>query len=130
MTLPPLTRAKHDRDRLASIATAALGSERAPLAASMLLSEVARAKAVAQESLPPQVVAVNSDVEIHDNIANANRRLRLVYPEDATTDPNVVSVLTRLGAALVGLSAGDTIDWCTATGDQRSITVLRTSMRE
>ncbi len=72
---------------------------------------------------------MNSEVEIHDNITNTNRQLRLVYPEDATTDPNMVSVLTRLGAALVGLSVGDSIDWCTATGDQNSITVLRTGKK-
>jgi regulator of nucleoside diphosphate kinase len=94
----------------------------------MLLSEIGRATIVVQDSLPPQVVAVHSEVEIRDNVTNTKRRLRLVYPEDATLDSNMVSVLTPLGAALVGLSVGDTIDWCTATGDQSSVTVLRTGM--
>jgi regulator of nucleoside diphosphate kinase len=128
MKLPPITIAKSDRDRLISIATVALGSERASPAASMLLSEIGRATIVVQDSLPPQVVAVHSEVEIRDNVTNTKRRLRLVYPEDATLDSNMVSVLTPLGAALVGLSVGDTIDWCTATGDQSSVTVLRTGM--
>jgi regulator of nucleoside diphosphate kinase len=94
----------------------------------MLLSEVGRATIVAQDSLPPQVVAVHSEVEIHDNVTNTNRRLRLVYPENAALDSGMVSVLTPLGAALIGLSVGDQIDWCTATGDQSSVTVLRTGM--
>lgn len=128
MKLPPIMIAKDDRDRLMSIATAALESERATPVAAMLLSEVGRATIVAQDSLPSQVVAVHAEVEIHDNITNTNRRLRLVYPEDATLDPNMVSVLTPLGAALVGLSVGDSIDWCTATGDRNSVTVLRTGM--
>jgi regulator of nucleoside diphosphate kinase len=129
MKLPPITIAKAERDRLVSIATAALGSERPNVAASMLLSEVSRATIVAQGSLPPQVVAVHSEVDIHDKITNTKRRLRLVYPEEATADSNAVSVLTPLGAALIGLSVGDSIDWCTATGDQRFITVLRTDMK-
>jgi hypothetical protein len=44
MTLPPITIAKADRDRLVSIATAALGSGRATLAALTLLSEFCRVK--------------------------------------------------------------------------------------
>jgi regulator of nucleoside diphosphate kinase len=126
MTLPPITIAKADRDRLVSIAATALRSERDTLAASTLLSQVGRAQVVVPGALPPQVVTVNSDVEIHDNITNTSRWVRLVYPEDATTDPNMVSVLSRFGAALVGLSVGDSIDWCTATGDRSCITVLRT----
>jgi hypothetical protein len=51
MTLPPITTAKADRDRLVSIATAALGSGRATLAALTLLSEFCRAKNVVQNSL-------------------------------------------------------------------------------
>lgn len=125
LPLPPITLAKDDRDRLVSIATAALGRERATLAAATLLSEVGRAKIVVQGTLPPQVVAVNSEAEIHDNITNTDIRLRLVYPEDAALDSSNVSVLTRLDAVLVGLSVGDSIDRCTPAGDRSSITVLR-----
>ena len=99
MALSPITIAKDDRDRLLSIAKAALGSGRDNLAASTLLSEVGRARIVVQGPLPPEVVAVNAEVEIHDNITNKATRLRLVYPEDAALDSNKVSVLTRFGDA-------------------------------
>jgi regulator of nucleoside diphosphate kinase len=123
MTLPSISIADTDRERLMGIATAAVGHERPDVGASMLLSEVARAVVVAREALSRDVVAMHSIVEVRDNIAKTNRLLRLVFPEEAATDSDV-SVLTPLGAALVGLARGDSIDWCTATGDQRSVTVL------
>lgn len=125
MMLPSLAISDADRERLISVARAALRSDRPPSAASMLLSEIGRARIVAKESLPKEVVAVHSTVEIQDNINNSFKRLRLVYPEDVAGDPMEVSVLTPLGAALIGLSEGDSISWCTATGDLRSVTVLR-----
>jgi regulator of nucleoside diphosphate kinase len=95
-----------------SIATAELGRQGTTLAASTLLSEVCRARIV-QGSLPAHVVAVNSEVEIRDNVTNTDRRLRLVYPEDAEIDSSSVSVLSLLGAMLIGVSVGDSVEWCT-----------------
>jgi regulator of nucleoside diphosphate kinase len=42
--------------------------------------------------------------------------------------PNAVSVLSPLGAALIGLSEGDSIDWCSASGEPSSVTVLRSTV--
>jgi regulator of nucleoside diphosphate kinase len=36
-----------------------------------------------------------------------------------------VSVLTRLGAALIGLSVGQTIEFKTAKNEKHSLTILR-----
>lgn len=127
MAFPSITISKPDRERLISAATTALRSERPMPAASMLLREIGRATLVEREALPKGVVTLHSEVEIHDNVNNMVRRLRLVPPGDLTDDPNAVSILTPLGAALIGLSKGDTISWCTATGDRRSVTVLRVS---
>lgn len=125
MKLPPILIRETDRERLFSTAIAALSNERPVPAASMLLSEIGRAKIVAGDSLPRGVVAMYSRVEIRDNVVNRRRWVRLVYPEEAANDCEFVSILTPLGAALVGLSEGDSIDWCNATGDWRSVTVLR-----
>jgi regulator of nucleoside diphosphate kinase len=126
MTVPALKVTKGDRDRLASAAIAALRHERRSSAsASMLLSEVARAVVIESDTPPPHVVAPHRDVEIHDNITNTNRRLQLVYPGEDDSDPAAVSVLSPLGAALIGLSVGDTFDWCNVYGDRHSVTVLR-----
>ena len=129
MALPVPKISDSDRERLIALAMRALSSDRPQPAASMLLSEIGRAAVVAKDSLPKGVVAVNSEFEIYDNVENVVRCLRLVCPADITANSGDVSVLTPLGAAVLGLSKGDTIDWCTATGELRSITVLRVRQR-
>jgi regulator of nucleoside diphosphate kinase len=125
MKLPAITISGKDRERLISVAAAAMSSVRPVHGASMLLSEIGRATVV--ESLPKGVVTVHSDVELRDNVHKTVKRVRLVYPDEAVTGASSVSVLTPLGAALIGLSEGDSISWCTRTGDLRSVTVLRAS---
>lgn len=125
MKRPAITISEEDRERLISVATAKMSSARPVRGASMLLSEIGRATVV--ESLPKGVVTVHSDVELRDNVHKTVKRVHLVYPDEAAADANSVSVLTPLGAALIGLSEGDSINWCTRTGDLRSVTVLRAS---
>lgn len=125
MRLPAITVSEADRDKLVSVAIAALHNVRPVYAALMLLSEVSRATVVGEDSMPEGVVSLHSDVEIRDNIANSVRRIRLVCPDEEFDDQRAVSVLSPLGAVLVGLSEGDSIDWCTSTGDLSHVTVLR-----
>ena len=42
--------------------------------------------------------------------------MTLVYPKDASNAENRVSVLAPIGAALLGLSIGQSIDWNTPDG--------------
>ena len=123
--LPPVTLSETDQKELVVVATAALADRYVLPAASNLLREVNRAIVVPDDQLPTNVVAVHSRVDVHDNLAGTNREIVLVFPDEAHTEPNAVSVLTPLGAALIGLSEGASIDWCTASGDRSSKTVLR-----
>jgi regulator of nucleoside diphosphate kinase len=125
MTLPAITISEKDREQLMSVATAAISGVRPAQGASMLLSEIGRATVVV--SRPKGVVNVHSDVEFLDHVDKVVARARLVYPDDAMAGTNSISVLTPLGAALIGLSEGDSISWCTRTGNVRSVTVLRVS---
>lgn len=129
MTLPPVVISAGDRERLVSVAMSALKSDRAAPAASNLLSEVARASIVANEAVPQNVVVMGSEVEIHDDIRKTGARVRLVYPDEAAPGSDSVSVLTPLGVALIGLSEGASIQWCTATGDLSRITVVHVHPR-
>jgi regulator of nucleoside diphosphate kinase len=124
VALPPITISEADREKLYAVATAALANSRGTAAASNVLREIDRATIVPDDQLPPNVVAVNSHVEVRDNIAGANRRIVLVLPGDRSNQPTAVSVLSPLGAALIGLSEGSSAEWCTASGDRSSITVL------
>jgi regulator of nucleoside diphosphate kinase len=123
--LPPITISETDRERLVAVATSALTDRCVSPAASILLREICRATIVPDDHLPTNVVAVHSHVDVHDNLTGTNRRIILIFPDDTCTKPNAVSVLTPLGAALIGLSEGASVDWCTASGDRSSITVLR-----
>jgi regulator of nucleoside diphosphate kinase len=127
VTLPPVTISETVRDDLYAAATSALGNRRTAPAASNVLREISRAKIVPNDQLPTNVVAVNSCVDVRDNVAGTNRRIILVLPGETTSKPNAVSVLSPLGAALIGLSEGSSIEWCTASGDRRNITVVRST---
>ena len=74
-------------------------------------------------------VVMNCDVEVRDNIKKAIKHLRIVFPGEEDRGRHGVSVLTPIGAALVGLSEGASIEWCTPVGDRSSYTVLRVRHR-
>ena len=78
-----------------------------------------------REPLPPNAIVMNCDVEVRDNIKKAIKHLRIVLPGEEDRGQHGVSVLTPIGAALVGLSEGASIKWCTPVGDRSSYTVLR-----
>lgn len=125
VNLPPVTISTNDYDRLAWIATAGMMSRRAPPVAEMLADELVRATVVAADSVPPSVVIMHSRVEFRDEFTGQVSRLTLVYPGEEDGDTGLVSVLTPVGTALIGLSEGQSIRWRTATGEWRSLTVLR-----
>jgi replicative DNA helicase len=51
----------------------------------------------------------------------------LVYPDEANINLNRISILAPVGAALIGLSIGQTIEFQTPTRERRSLTVLGVS---
>lgn len=125
--LPPVIISEADREKLCAVATSALSLGRMAPAASNLLREIYRATIVPNDHLPANVVGINSYVDVRDNVAGTSRRIVLVLPDGVSRQPNAVSVLSPLGAALMGLSEGSSIEWCTASGDRRSVTVLRST---
>ncbi|WP_210253977.1 hypothetical protein [Bradyrhizobium pachyrhizi] len=78
--LPPVMISETDRERLASIATAALTDRWRTAAASNLLRELDRATIVPDAQLPANVVAVHSRVHLRDNITGKESRITLVLP--------------------------------------------------
>jgi regulator of nucleoside diphosphate kinase len=123
--LPPVTISTSEYGRLAWIANAGKMSRRAPPAAEMLVDELVRATVVTPESIPPSVVTMHSRVEFQDDATGQVSRLTLVYPGEEGAERRLVSVLTPIGAALIGLSEGQSIRWRAATGETGGLTVLR-----
>jgi regulator of nucleoside diphosphate kinase len=52
------------------------------------------------------------------------RRVTLVYPVEADIAEGRISILTPIGAALIGLSQGQSIAWTARDGRRHRLTVL------
>ncbi|WP_066097742.1 nucleoside diphosphate kinase regulator [Xanthomonas massiliensis] len=111
---PSLILSSHDLARLeALLESPALA--RLPAAAA-LAGELERATVVPPGQLPPDVVAMHSQVDCEDELGGEHHRLILVYPHEADVARGRISVLAPVGAALLGLRQGQSIDWRTADG--------------
>jgi regulator of nucleoside diphosphate kinase len=123
--LPPVTISVNDYDRLAWVATAGVHSRRDLEAAGLLADELMRATVVAAQAIPPSVATMHSRVEFRDEVTGAVRRVTLVYPGEEDPATGLHSVLTPVGAALIGLAEGQSIRWRAPKGGWRSLTLLR-----
>jgi regulator of nucleoside diphosphate kinase len=102
---PPIVIAEDEHERLTSLALAAL--DRAPGAVDLFV-ELSRAKTV--KALPDHVVGVGS-VATFEYDGSSYREFELVDPHRADITERRISVLTPVGAMLLGLSQGQTIEW-------------------
>lgn len=74
--------------------------------------ELQRAQTVAVDSVPCDVITMNSKVVLQDLASGERISLTLVFPDALTHDPQRVSVLSPLGLALLGCRVGDKIAHC------------------
>lgn len=86
-------------------------SQRNAEAAENLESELAGAEVVAPDRIPANVVTMNSKVRFQDEESGQQREITLVYPKDADPQQSKISILAPIGAALIGLSVGQSVDW-------------------
>ena len=111
-----------DHERLSDLAMGALA--RFPEIAEELQAEMDRAEVVSASALPADVVRMGSTVEFRLN-GGQRRRVELVFPIDADISANRISVLTPIGTVLIGLSAGQSINFTAHDGREQSLTVLK-----
>jgi len=111
-----------DHDRLTALAQAAMYQQ--PEIAAILNEELERARVVSDDRHWKHVVRLGSDVEFRDDTSGTTRRVSLVLPDEADISRGKVSVLTPIGAALIGLRAGQSIAWRTRNGQVKQLTVL------
>jgi regulator of nucleoside diphosphate kinase len=123
--LPPVTISMTDYDRLAWVATASVHLRRDLEAAGMLADELMRATVVPAQAIPPSVATMHSRVEFRDNVTGAVHKLTLVYPGEDDPEAGLHSVLTPVGAALIGLTEGQSMRWRMPKGGWHSLTLLR-----
>ena len=119
-SVPQIIVSNADYERLTDLATASL--ERLPEVANELLSEMDRAKVVQDGSVPDNVVRMGSTVTFKSDDGHT-RTLKLVYPAEESLDEHRLSVMTPVGAALIGLSEGQSISWTARDGRHHRLTV-------
>lgn len=117
--LPEIVMGGTDHARLTSLANAAF--DIVPDTAEELLSELERARVVADEQVPRDVVRMGSAVEFESD--GDRKRVTLVFPPEADIAAGKVSVLTPVGAALIGLAKGQSIAWTARDGSSHALTV-------
>jgi regulator of nucleoside diphosphate kinase len=123
-TLPPLMISTGDYDRLAFLALFGLNSQQDRPAAAMLANELIRATVLTPRAIPPFVATMHSRLEYRDDVTWDVQCATLVFPDEDDGEADCVSVLSPEGAALIGLSEGQSITW-RMPKVWRSLTLLR-----
>lgn len=121
-SVPQIIVSNADYERLTDLANASL--ERLPDVANELLSEMDRARVVDADAVPSNVVRMGSTVTFKSDDGH-QRTLTLVYPADESLDQHRISVMTPVGAALIGLAEGQSISWAARDGRRHELTVLK-----
>ena len=81
----------------------------APELADRLIEEIERAELRPTSEMPEDVVTLGSEVTFRHG--DRMQTVQIVAPEDADIEQKRISVLTPVGAALLGLAVGQKISW-------------------
>lgn len=117
---PAITMTRSDREGLWRLAES--HSERTPDVADVLMAELERARVVEDTRIPADVVRMGSTLRFTSDLGE-DRRVTLVFPGEADIAEGKISILTPIGAALIGLSAGQSIEWTARDGRVHRLTV-------
>lgn len=82
-----------------------------------LLGELETAQICDEADMPKDVIRFNTSI----SIASKNgwrKKFRLVIPTDSDIKNNRISILTPMGAAVMGYAQGDAITWDFPSGEQ------------
>ena len=123
--LPPITVIEDEASRLNALASSS--AVLFPRVSHFLAREIERASVVSKNSDVRGVVRMGSQVRYCDDQTGEVRDVVLVYPHEADITLKRVSVLTPVGAALIGLSVGQVIEFQTPGHNKRSLRVLGVS---
>jgi regulator of nucleoside diphosphate kinase len=76
-----------------------------------LRRELDRATVVDSHEVLADVITMNSTARLRDLDTDEILEITLVYPNDADTDEQRVSVLAPIGTAIIGYRTGDEVEW-------------------
>lgn len=119
---PVISMTRSDHERLSLLAESF--AERNPAVAEQLFAELDRARLVADGRLADNIVRMGSTLRFTTD-AGEDRTVTLVFPGEADIAEGKISILTPIGAALIGLSPSQSIAWIARDGRQHRLTVLK-----
>jgi regulator of nucleoside diphosphate kinase len=120
-TPPPIYVTEADFETLSNLAETPAGRA---LGGRVLADEMARAVIVEPDQALRPFVRIGSTVAFEDLSNGQTRIVRLSLPRDASLEDHRISVLSPVGAALVGMTAGQAFHWIDAERRQRGVRVL------
>lgn len=120
---PPIHMIEEEAEKLSNLAIGI--EERLPQVSELLMRETSRAKLHSAANIPADVVTMGASVEFVDEGNDARRTVTLVYPADADISAGRVSILTPVGAGLIGLREGQSILWPDREGHERRLVILK-----
>ena len=83
-----------------------------------LVGEMESAKIYDEANMPTDVIRFNSTVTIVSE-NGWHKQFKLVMPSEGDVKNDKISILTPMGAAVMGYSEGDTIIWEFPSGEQK-----------
>lgn len=98
-----------------------------PQVSELLLRETTRARTHRAAGIPADAVTMGAEVEYRDEASGVTRTVILAWPQDADIAAGRISILTPIGAGLIGLREGQQILWPDRDGRERDLTIVRVS---
>lgn len=120
--LPTIYVTEADHEILSNLAEAV--ADRAA-GSRVLAGEMARAVIVDPGQAPQTFASIGSTLAYQDLSSGQVRRVRLSLPRDASIDEGRISVLSPVGAALIGMTAGESFHWIDKDGRPRGVRVIK-----
>jgi regulator of nucleoside diphosphate kinase len=118
---PPIHMIDREADTLTNLALSV--EDKFPDVSALLLDEIARARLYAQDRIASDVVTMMSTVDFTVEATGTDRVVQLVYPKDADIAAGRISILTLVGAGLIGLREGQSISWPDRNGKERRLKI-------
>lgn len=118
-TLPHITVSTLDLVRLEALLEKQPESD----AVTRLENELDRANIVAPTEVPDNIVTMNSTITFAIADGKESFTKTLCYPKEMDNGKTKISVLAPIGAALLGLSVGHTIEWPAPNGKVMQVSI-------
>jgi regulator of nucleoside diphosphate kinase len=126
-TSPAIHLIDTEADTLAELAVSI--EDRLPQVSELLLREIGRANIHSRQRIGCDIVTMHAAIDFIDEASGASRSVQLVYPKDADISAGRISILTPIGAGLIGLREGQSILWPDREGRERRLKVVKVTQR-